>query len=283
MAAARRVHCGLCGADTVAGMGQFLGRHRAVGGGRLAALIIGCGPAPARTSACASWALERVGVGEFALHRAHRPRQIGFGRRQIHIRHRRDPSPPEAGRDSPLGVVGMKRHHRGILAAGDRHDIAARHRRRRCSRRSGRRRTSRRHRPARRCTITAPRMQKAAAAAGIVRSAGIAHGVSPWQCRVLVGRRLKPPPTDSSSVTRWMVELAIRAAICWRAVSKRVLGGQHGDLVGQAGPVAGLGQGEGACGAVERRLLVGALGLRGSQPAVMASAVWRTASSTAPL
>ena len=61
------------------------------------------------------------------------------------------------------------------------------------------------------------------------------------------------------------------------------LGSQHGDLVGQAVLVAFLGQGEGIGGAVQRGLLVGALGRPGFSPAVMASAVCFIAFSTAPL
>src|SRR5665213_2700472 len=87
MAAARRIQRGLCRADAIARMGQFLGRHRAVGGRRLAALIVGLGQRQLHLrllhlSAGADGARER------AIHGAGCACQIGFRCSHIHIHHR---------------------------------------------------------------------------------------------------------------------------------------------------------------------------------------------------
>ncbi len=64
-------------------------------------------------------------MGEFAIHGANGPRQIGLGRGHIHIHHRGIHFHQKLAARHRLGIVGMKRHQGGVLAAGDDHDIPA--------------------------------------------------------------------------------------------------------------------------------------------------------------
>src|SRR6202041_158919 len=115
------------------------------------------------------------------------------------------------------GTVGVKGGDGGVLAAGDRHDIAGD-----IGVVGGFGKAAGKQPPA---GIGQPgddddraEHQKALAAARGTLAANIgaiAHGVA--SC---LTRGSKPPPTASSRVTRWTAAWAISAAICWRAESR---------------------------------------------------------------
>ena len=107
----------------IPGMGQLLARHRARGGGGLAALQIALRLVQRDLSLRQLGAIG-IGAGKFAAHHAHGAGKIGLGGGHVHIGGGRIEFDQKLALLDSLGIVNMQRQHCGIFARRHRHHIA---------------------------------------------------------------------------------------------------------------------------------------------------------------